>query len=427
MWLEMSKEKKFFEAANYGSIELFNALLKQVDINCKDDIGQTALHIVATYGNLLKAKSLLEKEAIPTTKDDDGYTPLTSAVSHMIFEGRAFLDYTGVILALIKAGDNPTSLDVLYAECDDNTEESLNTIKLLDRVVRFINLINEGLNEKDAIAISMNQDPINSDDTSHDESDTTTLDYNHILHEVKRFKSGSEEILFNTINSEGLRDAVIVMSNDRSTTESDDQSSGVNTDYDSPESSPNKKSKNTHDTENTANQRSSQANIENKDADSNKGSNKGKQKTHESDTEERSSIIGLVIEELYSWLSELPEWLQNQILNSSPVKSMIENAEHMASIYDHKSMNIDFANKKTESDFTFTDNDELLTDNINGKIEIHNMSLSNPFETDMILTEHNVKYDILPIDMGINIDFAISGNIPVLGFNVDFHGQGIMA
>jgi len=138
-------------------------------------------------------------------------------------------------------------------------------------------------------------------------------------------------------------------------------------------------------------------------------------------TEDRSSSkydnnYFLILEKFFAWIYELPEWLQKQILNSAPIKAMIEAAEQMTAIYDHKLIEIEFANKKLEADFTFNDSDVLLTHNMYGKIEIHNTSLSNPFDLDMILEKNGVKYDILPIDMGINIASGM-GNIPVLELN----------
>jgi|GEM_PF-3517009 len=49
-------------------------------------------------------------------------------------------------------------------------------------------------------------------------------------------------------------------------------------------------------------------------------------------------LVNPQLTKLYAWIYELPEWLQNQVLNSTPIKGLIESAEQMAAIYDIKSI-----------------------------------------------------------------------------------------
>lgn len=63
------------------------------------------------------------------------------------------------------------------------------------------------------------------------------------------------------------------------------------------------------------------------------------------DIDERESFAGVELQALYSWLNNLPEWMQDKILNSAPVKTMIESAEQAAAIYDIKYIAQDFVKR----------------------------------------------------------------------------------
>ena len=56
-----------------------------------------------------------------------------------------------------------------------------------------------------------------------------------------------------------------------------------------------------------------------------------------------------------------------------------------------------------------------------------NTSANDPFDTSIMYEDNYVPYRLLPTNIGISIFPDISGNIPVLGFNADFFGHGIVA
>ena len=374
----MSKEKKFFEAADYGSIEEFNSLLKQVDVNCKNEIGQTALHIVATYGNLLKSISLLGRGAIPAIKDNDGYTPLATAVSHMLSEARALSDYTEVIELLVAAGDSAKSLDILYTECDDGTDESLETIESVNKIVKFINLISEGVDKGIASAIVTDQAQhgpiVDSDDTSN-ESITAVIVDNKAPQGLKHSRSDSE------CSSNEIEPS------HKSTKHSHDDNGSADT--------------------NEANHHSDSISY-NKDDDS----SKAEQTNHEEFSETNLSLSELTLKNFYAWIQELPERLQHQILSSSPVKSMIESAKQIAAIYDIKSAIQDLFTTMTSPKFSngSIDMAECILDD---KVQILDLRPVDSIDMTMVLKNTIISGWILPTGaMGSDnffVDHAFGG------------------
>jgi hypothetical protein len=78
-------------------------------------------------------------------------------------------------------------------------------------------------------------------------------------------------------------------------------------------------------------------------------SSKTKQINHKIIIEVSSSLSELTLGNLYSWISELSEWMQNQLLNSTPIKNLIKSTKQIAAIYDIKSIAQDFATKALSS------------------------------------------------------------------------------
>lgn len=69
----------FIDAAMRGDLELVKRLLPDVDINCTNDMGYTALYFAAEAGHLPVVKFLLENDAIVDWSGFMGKTPLHAA------------------------------------------------------------------------------------------------------------------------------------------------------------------------------------------------------------------------------------------------------------------------------------------------------------------------------------------------------------
>ncbi len=71
------------EAAERGDTEAVEQYLQSgVDVNVKDDFGQTPLHMAAYEGHTETARLLLENGADVNARDDFGFTPLHEAAVH---------------------------------------------------------------------------------------------------------------------------------------------------------------------------------------------------------------------------------------------------------------------------------------------------------------------------------------------------------
>lgn len=100
-----------------------------------------------------------------------------------------------------------------------------------------------------------------------------------------------------------------------------------------------------------------------------------------------------------SWINQLPQWLQSQILNSTPIKTLIELTKRDLAIYESKSIAEDFYDKilfveqeKSQNDFT--------EDKISEKAQVDDtVDYSGMIDMSMILPVDvaAVSYLILPI------------------------------
>ena len=157
-----------------------------------------------------------------------------------------------------------------------------------------------------------------------------------------------------------------------------------------------------------------------------------KKTSNDQATKSTSSLIDLIID--FKWIENLPLFVQNLIKHSTIYGEWIKHMEQITAIYD-KTINIQVLfNKKIQVDFNFK-HDKIdgyseysLMNNIEEKLVVRqNTSTNEPFDTSMILDDNLVPYSILPADIGIAAFHDISRNIPVLGFNADFHNQEIVA
>ena len=143
-------------------------------------------------------------------------------------------------------------------------------------------------------------------------------------------------------------EAMLLASGDEVVTTSDDDQAETDSEDKSPDSS-HKKAKYTHYDKGTQH---SDAVIEGDQEDDKADNNQAVV-----EIEEGESLSGVALKDLYSWLETLPQWLQEQILDSSVVQALIESAARTANLYDIRSVSQDFVKNM------------LLPDNIKISIE----------------------------------------------------------
>ncbi|MCT4635307.1 MAG: hypothetical protein N4A31_03540 [Rickettsiales bacterium] len=112
----------------------------------------------------------------------------------------------------------------------------------------------------------------------------------------------------------------------------------------------------------------------------------------------------LYLEQLYAWIYELPEWMQEQILNSTPIKTIIEETETLAAIYDSSKYVLNHLNNMfTTEKVTNCDYDVVVEQE--DKVTFLDSAYRDLVNTTMILEDTQVTGLILPM-VDIN-----SGNI----------------
>jgi hypothetical protein len=122
------------------------------------------------------------------------------------------------------------------------------------------------------------------------------------------------------------------------------------------------------------------------------------------ETENSSSHLDIALNNLLNWIYELPEWLQEQVLNSAPIKLLIESAEQQAAIYNKNTVANLFA-KLLSTDIA-NNSADAVEDNINAKATVADTSFSESIDTSMILNEPTVTGWILPTVIGSGDLFA---------------------
>ena len=107
-----------------------------------------------------------------------------------------------------------------------------------------------------------------------------------------------------------------------------------------------------------------------------------------------NSNPNILLAHLFAWIYQLPEWLQEQILNSIPIRTLIEITEQTYSAYEIQSI----FNYFTKSNSINSNKDSVYQteDNINKKVTISFSSDDNLVDTSMVLDEPEVSGWILP-------------------------------
>jgi hypothetical protein len=130
----------------------------------------------------------------------------------------------------------------------------------------------------------------------------------------------------------------------------------------------------------------------------------------------------LVLEFILSWIYVLPLWLKDQILDSAPIKSLVESIEQTSAMYDKKSLSDIFSISRT-----FESKDNLQNeaeDNRQEKVQLYDLKPADSIDMTMIWKEPSVTGWILPIigmDSGAMFvgDTAFNGLPGLNGYGID--------
>jgi hypothetical protein len=144
---------------------------------------------------------------------------------------------------------------------------------------------------------------------------------------------------------------------------------------------------------------------------------KGREAIRINPSSKEDDVISVTISTLsyyLSWLSSLPQWLQDQILNSTPVKTLIEVAKQDSAIYEPKSAAKDFYDRSLSADQEKSQND-FTEDTTSEKAQVDDSaSLAGMIDMAMILSGAAVSYLILP---------TIIESVPLSGKDNFFTGE----
>jgi hypothetical protein len=130
----------------------------------------------------------------------------------------------------------------------------------------------------------------------------------------------------------------------------------------------------------------------------------------------------LVLEFILSWINELPQWLQDKILDSSPIKSLVESIEQTSAMYDKKSVSDIFTISQS-----FEASDSLqneVEDNRQEKVKLCDLPSEGAIDMTMIWKEPTVNGWILPM-VGIESGNMFEDDAAFNGLN-NFYGHGFI-
>ncbi len=99
------------------------------------------------------------------------------------------------------------------------------------------------------------------------------------------------------------------------------------------------------------------------------------------------------LDQLLNWIYELPQWLQDQILQSTPVKALIESIEQAAAIYDKKSVVDLFVSMRSPA---VSDSPNAVENNIHEVVKLLDMPSEGFIDMSMIYKESTISGWILP-------------------------------
>ena len=120
--------------------------------------------------------------------------------------------------------------------------------------------------------------------------------------------------------------------------------------------------------------------------------------TAKNELTEESELSAFILNFL-AWIYELPKWLQEKMLNSAPVKALLDEAEAMEAIYNQSNhLMKQLANLFTHDKSTSLD--DITEDKQSSKVTLANLESENAIvliDTDMILKNSQVSGLILPM------------------------------
>ena len=331
----------FIAAVKTGSFELVKLFINyakynpdKASINVKDKYGGTALleicmSTVNAKHTAQMAQFLIDGGADPTISTHNGYTALHAAVErHKVAVVKILLENAADPNAIYKkdpAEDMENIAPIHYAALERHIEMTELLVSYganLDLTTQFI----------DSSGRDTTRDIYASDDSSAEEFDQAV---------AKGLASRAAMLLLKDTTSEdtasyGVTSEDTICNTKKHARENDDQSHNDG-------EALSKSAKHSHVADSDTSGANHHSNSVN--SDDNDDSSKIEKTKHEAVIEASSSLSELTLKNLYAWIYEFPEWMQNQLLNSSPIKELIESVKQNSAIYDIKSIGQDFAIK----------------------------------------------------------------------------------
>lgn len=325
----------------------------KANINIKDDYGSNAI-IIASISAVRPAEVaqmlqiLIDGGVDPTITTSDGYTAL-----HAVVQRKNLL----AAELLLKNGVNPNAV---YKK--DIAEDMQNIAPIhyaaLERDLDMIELL-----------ISYGAD--------------LTLETSFLNAEEPCTARGLANRSVMLASDNTLPESVAINSKKHAREENDNQSDNNS----EPKS---KETKHSHNADNNgANYHSDSVINEDKDSNDNL---KQASNTQESKTHIDQSLADTILKNMYSWIHELPEWLQKQILSSSAVRAVIESIEQNTKIYDKK-VDLDIYQQDIFSEADFF---SYIDDTIDQKVTVSEVLSSELVDTNMVFDGNYVNGLILP-------------------------------
>ena len=133
--------------------------------------------------------------------------------------------------------------------------------------------------------------------------------------------------------------------------------------------------------------------------------------------ETHPSLSELTLKDFYSWIYELPEWMQNQLLSSTLIKTLIESAKQISAIYDIESIVQDFTNKTLAPELS-EDSVAVSEHDIYEKVQISDLRSIDSIDMSMIWKEPTVSGWILPM-IGMESGNMLGGGAAFNGHEID--------
>jgi|GEM_PF-3739596 len=138
-------------------------------------------------------------------------------------------------------------------------------------------------------------------------------------------------------------------------------------------------------------------------------------------TEDVSLLPSPSLTQLYAWIAELPAWLQEQILNSSPVKALIESVNQAAAIYNMNSLQ-DFITQATPSE-PASNSAEVTEEDMWQKAQVYDPYPTDAIDMTMIWKEPAVSGWIMPM-IGMESGTMFFDNAHAFN-DLPHHGYGV--